>query len=82
MEETPLLPEHIDEGRFQIQFYEDNTLMLCDPDIDGGIQFTWIEGDELITRIEDGYKMAMNDRQVGTQNTRPVSTVESGEPFI
>jgi len=83
MEELPVLPESIDEGRFQIQFHEDNTMTLCDPDVEAGVRFSWLEGDELITRIDDGYKMAMNERQVGSAGSSPVSRFsENGEPFI
>lgn len=82
MESLSVLPEHIDEGRFQIMFHEDNSLTLHAGE-DGGVKFTWIEGDEVITRVDDGYKMAMNERQVGSEGSTPVSRFEdSGEPFI
>jgi hypothetical protein len=84
MESLSKLPEHIDIDAIQIRFHPDNTLTLCTTgEREGEVNFTWIEGDELITRVEDGYKMAMNEREVGSANTKPItSTIESGEPFI
>ena len=82
MESLSVLPGHIDVSRFQIVFHEDNTLLLHDGE-DVGVRFTWIQGDELIQRIEDGYKMAMNEKQVGSQGLKPVSNYsDTGEPFL
>jgi hypothetical protein len=77
------LPEHIDLHQFQIRFHEDDTLTLLAPERDGEVPFTWREGDELITRVDDGYKMVMNERQVGSVGQKPVSALlDNGEPFI
>lgn len=83
MESISHLPEHIDLQLFTIKFHEDNFLTLCAQDREGEVNFTWLEGDELITRVDDGYKMAMNEREVGAAGMKPVSNYsDSGEPYL
>jgi len=82
MESLSVLPGNIDLGRFQIRFHEDNTLSLhCGED--NGVRFSWIEGDEIINLVEDGYKLVMNEKQVGSQGMKPVANYsDGGEPFL
>jgi len=84
MEALPSLPGHIDINRFQIQFFPDNTLALTTNDESPGkIPFTWLEGDEVILRIEDGFKIAINEMQLGVDGPIPkyVDPAGFGEPF-
>lgn len=82
MENLPILPRHIDRHLFQVQFNEDNTLTVLAPGREGQLTFTWLEGDEVIVRVEDGLKMALNDRLVGMEGKPPKYVGESGEPFV
>jgi hypothetical protein len=83
MESLSVLPEKIDIHLFRIKFHEDDTLTLCTSDERAGeVRFSWLQGDELITRVEDGYNMIMNDRQVAGPSGPIRHVPESGEPFV
>lgn len=82
MESLSVLPGHIDLGRFQVTFHEDNTLSLHAGER-GMVRFSWVQGDEVINLLESGYQLSMNEKQVGSQGMKPVSNYsDSGEPFL
>jgi hypothetical protein len=83
MESLKVYPEQIDQHFFTLKFHENGTLTLCASDREGEVTFSWKEGDEMILRIEDAYKMIMNERQVGSAGMKPVSSYsDAGEPFL
>lgn len=70
MESLPALPPEINNGRFIVQFNEDNTLGLSAIDTgngrDGVLKFTWSEGDDLILTLDAAQAIAINELKMGT----------------
>ena len=67
MESLPALPPAIHNGRFSLQFKEDDTLGLSSSDgREGELVFTWSEGDELILTVDAAQQIALNELKLGT----------------
>lgn len=82
METMDALPDHITNNPFVIRFFEDDKLALERSDVKGSIPFNWDETDELIVTINDGLKIAINERTLvkGARGTGYAPLSE--EPFI
>ena len=66
MESLPALPPQINNGRFEVQFNENDTLGISGVDgIEGSVTFTWNEGDEFILTIDEAQKIALNEIKLG-----------------
>ena len=67
MQSLPALPPTIHNGRFTVQFKEDDTLGLFVGDgREGTIDFMWSEGDELILTLDAAQSIALNELKMGT----------------
>lgn len=64
LENLPLRPPHIDTGKVQIKFCTDTTLSLRYSDSpENEVEFSWVEGDDLLVALEEGYKIFINNRR-------------------
>jgi len=66
MESLKALPPEINNGRFTVQFKENDTLGLSANDgREGALGFTWSEGDELILTLDAAQGIALNALKLG-----------------
>jgi hypothetical protein len=82
MENMDTLPDHITNTPFVVRFFENDKLALERLDADGSIPFAWNEADDLITTLNDGLKIAINERTLvkGARGTGFVGINQ--EPFV
>lgn len=83
METMKTIPDHVKNSPFIVRFFEDNNLALERLDLKGSIPFNWDEADDLITTINDGLNIAINERTL-IKGARGVGVVDSAgsEPFV
>lgn len=67
MESLPALPPRISDGRFEVTFNENDTLSVSANDgREGALSFSWSEGDDFISLVDEAQKIALNDLRMGT----------------
>jgi hypothetical protein len=62
METMDTLPDHITNTPFVVRFFEDDKLALERLGEPGSIPFDWQEADQFIVALNDGLKIAINER--------------------
>jgi len=64
METLDSVPSHITNSPFVVRFFENDMLALERNDSKGSVPFSFQEGDELITTLQQARSITINDRML------------------
>jgi hypothetical protein len=84
MEQLPSIPDKITNKPFVVRFFNEGeyALALERTDKQDTMPFNWGDGDPLISALQDGLAMAVNERTLVGSNRGTGYVPPSGEPYV